>query len=282
MRITLLIFSILFFNTAIFSQIENATPIGARAMGMGGVSLCNSDVWSTNNNQGAIGFAQESSLGLYYENRFGVSGLGYKSIAGIYVSNFGNFGLRMNYFGYSTYNTVITGISYGRSFGEYFSAGMQINYLHTQLSEGYGSAGMAIAELGLLAKPNSNLSIGAHIYNPTMTQYNQSENVEKIPTYLKLGASYNFDGFALLSVEIQKDIDYKPVYAVGVEFNIVNNLVARTGISSNSSMLSLGLGYKYKKIRLDIAFSHHAYLGYSPYISFVYEFGSTVKESNDE
>ncbi len=263
------------------AQIENGFPIGARAMAMGTTSICNADLWATNNNPGALGFVKNSAIGAYYENRFGVSGLGYKSIAGVYNNNFGNFGLRMNYFGYSSYNSIITGISYGRSFGDYFSGGIQIDYLYTSLSEGYGSTGMAIAELGLLSRPTKNLSIAAYTYNPTMTQYNTSENTEKIPTLFKLGASYNFEDAVILNVEVQKNIDYKPVYAVGVEFNLVKNFIARTGVSSNQSLLSFGLGYKTEKLHFDIAFAYNSYLGYSPFVSLIYEFNKTTSKPKE-
>ena len=52
-------------------------------------------------------------------------------------------------------------------FGENFSAGIQLDYLTTKIGEGYGNNGVVAGEFGLQAKPLKNLTIGAHIFNPS-------------------------------------------------------------------------------------------------------------------
>ena len=44
--------------------------IGSRATALGGFSTTLSDLWSTNNNQAGLGFVNELSAGIYFENRF--------------------------------------------------------------------------------------------------------------------------------------------------------------------------------------------------------------------
>jgi len=268
-----LLFILLIFNyLSVFSQNENLISLGARSTAMGNSSVTLIDVWAVNNNQANLGFIKSSSVGIHYENRYGISSLGYKSVAGAFKTNSGTFGVKFNYQGYSTYNNIETGISYGKSFGEYFAAGIQIDYIHTSLTQDYGSAGMALAEIGILAKPVNNLFIGAHVYNPTMTQYSKTTNTERIPTIYKFGAGYKFDDMAFLTAEIVKDIDYPFIFRAGLEFNLVENFVARAGISSNNSLISFGAGYKTKGFHINVAFSYHSYLGYSPFISVVYNF----------
>ncbi len=271
-KLLLLHILIIFTYLSVFSQNENFISLGARSVGMGNTSVNFTDVWAVQNNQAGLGFIQSSSIGLHYENRYGISNLGYKSIAGAFKTNSGTFGVKFNYQGYSTYNNIETGVSYGRSFGEYFAAGIQIDYLHTSLSQDYGSAGMALAEIGILAKPIKNLIIGAHVYNPTMSKYKETVNTERIPTIFKFGAGYKFDDVAFLNAEIVKDIDYPFIIRAGVEFNLVKNFVARAGVSSNNSLISFGAGYKLKGFHIDVAFSYHSYLGYSPFITLVYNF----------
>lgn len=268
----LLIIILVFLSYVGFSQNENLISLGARSTAMGNSSVTLIDVWGVHNNQASLGFIQNSAIGLHYENRYGVSSLGYKSIVGTFKTASGTFGAKLNYQGYSTYNSIETGISYGRNFGEYFALGIQLNYLHTSLTQDYGSAGMALAEIGILTKPIENLIIGAHVYNPTMSQYKETENTERIPTILKLGAGYNFDDIAILNAEIVKDIDYPFVFRAGLEFYLVKNFIARAGISSNNSLISFGAGYKTKGFYIDVAFSYHSYLGYSPFITLVYNF----------
>ena len=271
-KILLLHILLIYTYLSVFSQNENLISLGARSTAMGNTSVTFTDVWSVHNNQAGLGFIQSSSVGLHYENRYGVSGLGYKSMVGAIKTGSGTFGVKFNYQGYSTYNNIETGISYGRSFGDYFSAGIQIDYIHTSLTQDYGSAGMALAEIGILAKPIENLIIGAHVYNPTMSQFKETTNTERIPTIFKFGAGYKFDNIAFLNAEVVKDIDYPFIFRAGLEFNLVKNFVARAGISSNNSLISFGAGYKTKGFHIDVAFSYHSYLGYSPFITLVYNF----------
>jgi long-subunit fatty acid transport protein len=63
------------------------------------------------------------------------------------------------------------------------------------------------------------------------------------------------------------------VFRAGIEFSVVKNFVLRTGIATNSTLISLGMGYKTKGLSIDLAFSYHQYLGYSPFITLSYNFG---------
>jgi len=268
-----LIFPLLFISFfSLVAQNENLYSLGARSSAMGNTSATLTDIWAVNNNQAALGFVTNSAIGLHYENRFLAGSLGYKSLAGAFATKSGTFGLKFNHFGYSTYSNIETGISFGKSFGEYFAAGIQINYLYTKLAQDYGSSGMAVSELGILSKPTKYLLIGAHVYNPTMSKFNNSGHTERIPTIFKVGASYIFDNFAMLSTEIVKDVDYPFIFRAGLEFNLAQQFVARAGISSNNSLISFGAGYRTSKINIDFAFSYHSYLGYSPFITMVYNF----------
>ena len=55
--------------TVVFAQIGNDL-LGARSAALGGYNVTLSDVWSTNNNQAGLGFVEDMTGGIYYENRF--------------------------------------------------------------------------------------------------------------------------------------------------------------------------------------------------------------------
>jgi long-subunit fatty acid transport protein len=255
-----------------FADNKDLLPVGSKQVAMGGCSVSNTGIWSVSNNQAGLGFLSETIAAMHYENRFGVKGVGYKSLAFATATSSGTFGLKLNYFGYDLYNDMEFGLVYGKSLGEKFSVGIGLNYLQTYIAHDYGKTGVLLAEIGIMSKPIDNLTIGATLYNVTRAKYSKTINEEKIPSIFKLGAEYNFSGDALLTAEIDKNIDYPMVFRAGVEFKVVKSLFLRTGISTNSTLLSFGLGYKTKKVSVDIAFSYHQYLGYSPFISLVYNF----------
>ena len=269
-------FQIIFFvllSTFLLADNKDLMPVGSREAGMGGCSVVNVDLWGVSNNQASLGFMQNAVIGIHYENRFGVNGLGYKAFAAALPTNSGTFGLKINYLGYSAYNDLETGITYGKSFGKRFSVGIGLNYLRTYIAHDYGSTGIALAEIGILSEPIDNLFIGAHFYNITRAKYFNTINNETLPSIFKLGAGYNFSDNAFLTAEIDKNIDYPIVFRAGIEFKIVKDFVVRTGISTNSTLISLGMGYKTKGLSIDLAFSYHQYLGYSPFITLTYNFG---------
>ncbi len=270
---TFTIIILVFINLLLLADNKDLMPVGSREAGMGGCSVVNMGLWGVSNNQASLGFLQNASLGIHYENRFNVSGLGYKAFAFAIPTNSGTFGLKINYLGYSNYNDLETGISYGKSFGKRFSVGIGLNYLRTYIAHDYGSKAIALAEIGILSEPIDNLFIGAHFYNITRAKYTSTINNEAISSIFKLGAGYNFSDDAFLTAEIDKNINYPMVFRAGIEFSIVKKLMLRTGIATNSTLISLGMGYKTKGLSIDIAFSYHQYLGYSPFITLSYNFG---------
>ena len=272
MRNFTLIF-LVFINFLSFADNKDLMPVGSREAGMGGCSVVNVGLWGVSNNQASLGFMQYAAVGMHYENRFNVSGLGYKAFAAALPTNSGTFGLKINYLGYSNYNDLETGITYGKSFGERFSVGIGLNYLRTYIAHDYGSTGIALAEIGILSEPTDNLFIGAHFYNISRAKYANTINNEAIPSIFKFGAGYNFSDNAFLTAEIDKNINYPMVFRAGIEFSVVKNFVLRTGIATNSTLISLGMGYKTKGLSIDLAFSYHQYLGYSPFITLSYNFG---------
>lgn len=262
-----------FTSIFLFADNKDLTPVGSRETGMGGCSVVNIGLWGVSNNQASLGFMQNAAIGIHYENRFGISGVGYKAFAAALPTNSGTFGLKINYLGYSNYNDLETGITYGKSFGERFSVGIALNYLRTYIAHDYGSEGIALAEIGILSEPIDNLFIGAHFYNITRAKYANTLNKEAIPSIFKFGAGYNFSDDAFLTAEIDKNINYPMVFRAGIEFKLVKDFVLRTGIATNSTLISLGMGYKTKGLSIDLAFSYHQYLGYSPFITLSYSFG---------
>lgn len=240
---------------------------GARSAGMGFSSVMLSDVWSVSNNQAGLAFLENPSVGLNYRNSFMVNTLGYQALTmAMPIKNTGAFGLNVSYFGYSQYNESQVGLAYGKKLSENFSFGLKVNYVQTKLAEDYGKIGRAVAEAGILAKPTENMFVAAHLYNISRTKIADYTN-ETIPTIFRIGIGYTFSEKVLVTTEVEKDLKYSPIFKVGIEYQLVEGFFLRTGISTNPTMNSFGIGYKHKRIVADLAFVTHATLGLSSQIS---------------
>lgn len=258
------------------------SPIGSRSAALGYASVTLNDFWAVHNNQAGLGLYENIAVGFYYENRYLVKELSLKSGAFILPTKSGVFGLSYNHFGYSMYNESKVGLAYGKSFGKYFSAGLQLDYLHTKIAEDYGSKNTFTFELGVLSNLTENFTIGFHVFNPIGVKLNKDTD-EKIPVIIKLGASYSISDKLLLALETEKDLEYKPLIRGGIEYQIIDQAIVRIGYStlpstsgsdsfSIASVYTFGFGLNLKKFVIDISSSVHQVLGWSPQVSMIYRF----------
>jgi len=249
------------------------TPLGARSAGMGHASVALwGDLWCAHNNQAGLAFVREVQAGVYYENRFLVKALSMKAGAAAIPVKRGTFGLEVNSFGYSQYAEGKYGLSYAMPFGEKFAAAVQLDYLTTRIGENYGSNGVPSAELGFVAQPVSNLRFGAHFYNPIRSKLAAFDD-ERVPTIMRIGATYIFSEKVFISAEVEKDMDFKPVIRGGLEYRPIKELYLRAGGGSNPGSSSFGFGMQLKQFRLDIASTFHSVLGFTPQVGLQYGIG---------
>jgi hypothetical protein len=247
------------------------TPAGGRSAGMGSASVALSDFWAVHNNQAGLAGFTDIAAGAYFENRFMMKELSRKVVAVAMPSRSGVFGLSFDNFGSSLYSENKVGLAFGRSFGSNFSAGIQLDYLNTHLSEGYGNHSVFTFEAGVLAHINKNLTLAAHIFNPLNVKLSTKTD-ERIPSIIRLGAAYNFSDKLILTGEAEKNIDQKMQIKSGVEYRVVEQALVRAGITTNPMTYTFGCGLDLKKLKVDISSTVHHVLGYSPQVSVCYYF----------
>ena len=269
-KLSLFLFFFFFILSKNFAGNENISN-GGRSAGMGGASVTLLDLWAVSNNQAGIAGIKTMKLGFYFENRFLIKELSYKSLAFVFPTHSGVLGINYHYFGYSAYNEQKIGLAYAKSFGKIFSAGLQLDYLKTSLADNYGSKNAFTFELGILAKLSQNVSLGAHIFNPVNAKFNDYNN-EKIPSVFKLGINYTLSEKLIIAIESEKNIQYDPSFKAGFEYKLIKFVYLRLGISNNPTISTFGFGIDYHQFTLDFSSYIHQYLGYSPQFSFIYNF----------
>lgn len=252
-----------------FAQVIN-DPVGARSTAMAGVNATLSDVWSANNNQAGLAFVEDLSAGLYYENRFLLKETSYKAGAFVLPTKTGAFGISIASFGFTEFMETRAGLSYGLKFSERFAVGVQMNYLRTSLTQEFGSKNSVTGAVGLIGKLNDEITIGAHVYNPNRSKLAEYDN-ERIPTVMKLGMDYRFSEKLMIVVETEKDIDFDAIVKFGVEYQFMDILYVRGGISNNPTSSAFGFGLIMKNFILEASSSFHQTLGMTPGISLIYK-----------
>ena len=255
----------------------NHVPIGAKSKAMAGNSVAVTDFWSLYNNAAIMPFSNKNGIGLYYDNRFLLKETSTLCLGGQWhIDKAGAFGFYTSHFGYKNYAEWNIGLAYAKSFADIFSFGLQFDYLlHYFGDKTYGKSHAFTFEIGMYGKISKSLSLGFHVYNPARlktTTYNQTK--EYIPTVFRFGLAYRIAKKCLLSVEVEKDMEYKPLFRIGMEYELASKFYLRGGFCLPEMEFALGAGLHISMIRIDFASTYHSVLGYSPQISLIY----TIKD----
>lgn len=263
----LLFFLIIMLTPSLIYAAHDPTSIGAKAMGMGNISVVGIGFHSLYNNQAALAYHSKMTAAIDYDQGFFVDhSLSIKSVGFALPTKFGSLGLSMRYFGNQLYNEQKIGLAYGRTLGKYLAIGVQLDYFRTFIANDYGSAQAVSFEIGLYSKLSDQLEIGAHIFNPIGMQIGH-QNKEDIPIAFKLGLLYHVTDELFLAVEAEKILDQKTSYKFGLQYLIGKHFVARTGIASEPILYTFGMGLIWNKMILDIGTGYHQTLGFTPRIS---------------
>jgi hypothetical protein len=269
------------FVCASLTQAQN-NPIGGRSAALGGSSSTFTDVWSAQNNQAGLGFITRNEVGAYYENRFLVKELSYSALAAaIPVRSNGAIGFTYTSFGYSVFRQTKAGLAYGMKFSNNFSAGLQLDYFSTRISDAsnyYGKKGILTGELGFIAKLTKQVTFSAHIFNIIRSKLITYNN-EILPVVIKAGMQYKISDKVLLVGEAEKSSYAKPNFKGGIEYSPAKDVYVRTGVNSNPVQMSFGAGMNYKGLKFDLSSSWHSVLGFSPQFGLSYRFGKEKDET---
>jgi hypothetical protein len=220
------------------------------------------DNWSAFNNQAGLGRLTDISAGVYYENKFLINSFSTGAMAAALPTKSGTFGLSVYSFSTGTYKEAKYGLAYGTRLGEKLCAGLQLNYISTVLPENYGRFNGFSAELGVQAK------------------LTEKDNLEYVPTVIRIGLQYLFSEKVFFATEVQKDIDHPIVFRAATEYHPNEKLFLRMGIATNPGNYSFGFGYKMKTLSVDVAASYHQILGFTPQIGFNWGIGAKLKNKS--
>jgi hypothetical protein len=248
---------------------------GSRSLGLSNANVTLSDVWSANNNQAGLASLKDFSVGIHFENRFGLRELGLKNVNVALPTKWGVFGFSAQQFGFSEYSEYKFGLGFGKKLSRNIRLGIQLNYLFIPIAEAQTDNKQAVtAEIGLQADLVKNLQLGVHIYNFTNSQMT-GEFQEQVPLILRIGLKYEFSKKLFMVLDIEKNIDRDAILKTAIEYRPIDQLFFRGGVQSlskspNSVALSAGIGLELKNFTLDFGFSNQSYIGNYTSLSLVF------------
>ncbi len=260
----LLVFLLIIFLQAQVEAANNNYPVGSRASALGNATSTFQTVFSNFHNQAGLARISQISAGIAYKNNFLLKETGLKSAAiAIPINEIGVIGASVSSFGFNDFAENKFGLAFAKSFGDKLSMGLQLDYLQTRFVEPYGSKGILFGQFGVQGQITEELSIGAHVYNPTRSSLDKTVN-DRVPTILKTGIAYTFNDKLLTLLEVEKDLEQAINVKAGIEYLVHEKVDVRFGINSLNRNVSFGAGIHLDDWEIGLASEYHQTLGFVP------------------
>ena len=244
-----------------FGQRYSAT--GARATAMASTSVLLNDAYGLFNNPGSTETKTLAFLASFNTN--------YLSL-GIHDAQFGLvipnrktvWGAGVNYYGDKLFNQLTISGLIGHQVG-FGRIGLRLNY-HQYYLENYGYKRTASLDLGGRFELSEQVSIGMLIANLSRAKLDRDSS-ESLGSLLKVGLSYQPIKKIRLDLEVKKNINLPISSSLGIEYQIGEYVLARTGFDFTNAIAALGLGLNLKQFQLDLAGQYQPDLGISGTLS---------------
>lgn len=251
-----------------FSQNGNFEA-GARSSGLANASVTVQDAFAIFNNISGIAKEETPVAVASYSIPAGISAFRIATAGFIVPKPWGNTSISIYRFGDVLYNEQKLGLGYAHNLGM-ISLGAQVNYIQYSI-EGYGNKGSVSIDIGGITELLPNLSFGAFISNINQGKVSSEGNDdERIATIMRAGLTYTpIKPLALLS-EVEKDINYKPNFKLGIEYEIVSHFFLRSGFSTAYRKGYYGLGFRSNRLHVDYALSNNIMTGNTHQLSLTY------------
>ncbi|WP_324671954.1 hypothetical protein [Hymenobacter sp. GOD-10R] len=268
-------------TTGVLAQGNGPGVRGARAAALGNASATLNDVWSVGNNVAGLGQIRRTSIGFYAANQFVLRALNSTALAvalpiGAVAetdtkAKNGVIGVEAQRFGDRHYAEQRLGAGYGYRGGQ-VSVGVRADLLQLSI-EGLGSRRAVALSLGGQAEiVPQRLVFGAYLYNLNQAKLARYED-ERVPTVLKAGLSYRPSKKLMLNVETEKDVEQDVNVKAGLEYQVIEALALRVGLSSLTEQTTAGVGFLAGRFHIDYAAAWQTALGLSQHVGISFQTG---------
>jgi hypothetical protein len=245
-----------------------STLMGSRAQGLGFTTASLYDTWGIFNNVAGVAKTTQTSASFAYDARPQLVGANRTAAALLIPSNLGVAAVGVFRFGDDVYSESLLTAGFSNQLG-IASLGVRINYIQYR-AEGFGSKGVFTIGFGGIAELTPELSVGAYITN--INQPEVSMDGDQVPTLLNLGFAFTPTEKVFIAAELEKDLEYRPTWKMGGEYQFHPKFSARTGFNLYPNATFFGFGFKSTKFHFDYALQYSTALMFSHQASVNYQF----------
>lgn len=240
------------------------TDVGARSVALGKSNVASPSLESIFQNQAGIISIQDFLVSVSYESRYAIKEYSIMAIGAVIPFTHGTFGISYMRFGRNLYRFNKTGIAYARSFGDRISAALQFDILSETYPENGEPFFIITAEMGMIAKINPEVTVGAHLFNPGSFKNTWMIGNYSTPMIFRCGMDWRISNQLNWCVEFEKSNNKSALIKTGFEVVALRDFKLRAGVKGLDLQPSAGFGFVKESLTVDMAFSYHDNLGFSP------------------
>jgi hypothetical protein len=258
---------LLFLQSTASGGVPFGIQAGAGEAGMGYACVMKEGFWSSFHNQALLAFNNSYDLGINYENRFGISELGTRTVACLIPAGKASVGAAYSHFGYTDFKRDLAGLACGLKLSEKIAAGVQIDYFSERISGEYNNSRFITFETGLIVSPSDNIKIGLQLFNPLPNSLRKNNQ----PFSLSVGAGIDLSKILFAAIEAEMSTGSNLDLRTGFEYEAVKNLWLRAGFRTKNNSFCFGTGFRFGKVKLDLGFATHEMLGITSNVSLIFK-----------
>jgi hypothetical protein len=261
------------FQAANCAAIVRSATAGARETAMSQAVVALAGAFSVFYNQAFLTEAKSTSVGLCYSQPYWISGYREGALSVVYPTKTVVFAFGVKQSAIAIYKESDYCLAIAKELGEKLSAGILFNCFTMNLPEVGRNKGSLQVEGGIRYRFSDRLALGVHLKNMVWSKIETFQYSLKFPFMMQAGTAYLLTDSILLTGEVDLEQDVGFGFRCGTELLVTRDFRIRGGLSAKPFRHSFGFGYRLLLCQMDFAIVHHETLGYSPVISFSFNFG---------
>jgi hypothetical protein len=210
-------------------------------------------------NPANIPFSNRKECGISVFNQFQMKELNTVALYLKYPNKWLDTGVKISTFGYTDYRIIQTQFGFAKKILPDLSVGVHLSYLNESSILETHSRHYLTSGLGFYFNMNEQIDLALLGEN---LLHSLDENQFNVSAGLKYKVAEH--SFFLLEASSGKEIHFS--FSAGLEYEIFNQFIIRSGFKSNPGTPFFGIAYQWNKCIIDTGFSFHSTLGTSSMI----------------
>lgn len=241
-------------------------PHGAGELGMAFASSAFPGHWSCFHNQALLAKQVTTSAAVALETRYMLSSLSSKALSITVAGNTAPIGIILTHYGNGDYYRIFSGAGSAVKITDGLALGIQVDYITERSVGDYRDQSHITFEAGAIMDIASDMTVGLHILNPL-------NSLNSIPSAVNAGVAWRQSDDLCIAAELSKVTAEPLSFHAGINWNIMDKLVLRSGYMSSPSSFAVGSGFRSGKMQVDAGFLINSVTGITSSVSFIWTIG---------